>query len=319
MNLTKGLKRARGVFYTQGNPFKLRPFVTWAKEIELDRHVVLEPFAGANNIIKALNQSGFANRSKSFDIMPGDVGVTKRDTLQKFPHNYQVIVTNPPWLAKNSAHRRALFYPETGYDDLYKHCLALCLRNAPFVAALVPATFLQSGLFRDRLHSLVFLHAHYPFVDTDNPAVLALFVPWSGQGKIYHDNQFIGKIAQLERYLPRPSPEIGNKRLVRFNAPRGHLGFIAIDNTRHDTITFCPGAQLAKYKIKNSSRMITRIEIKNSRLAQDYIERLNRAIEQFREHTHDIFLTPFKGIRRDGKYRRRMDFALARKFMELHL
>jgi len=45
------------------------------------------------------------------------------------------------------------------------------------------------------------------------------------------------------------------------------------------------------------------------------IKKLNKKISTFRESTNDIFLTPFKGIRKDGRYRRRMDFALARDFI----
>jgi len=31
-------------------------------------------------------------------------------------------------------------------------------------------------------------------------------------------------------------------------------------------------------------------------------------LEQIRKNTHDVFLTSFKGLRNDNKYRRRLDF-----------
>ncbi len=47
-------KRQNGSYYTEGNPFVLKPFLRWASKIELKNRVVLEPFAGSNNIIKSL-------------------------------------------------------------------------------------------------------------------------------------------------------------------------------------------------------------------------------------------------------------------------
>jgi len=38
-------------------------------------------------------------------------------------------------------------------------------------------------------------------------------------------------------------------------------------------------------------------------------------LSEFRKETHDIFLTPFKGLRKDLKYRRRLDYALARNIV----
>jgi len=45
------------------------------------------------------------------------------------------------------------------------------------------------------------------------------------------------------------------------------------------------------------------------------IEKLNENLIKFREETKDIFLTPFKGLRKDKKYRRRLDYALARRLI----
>ncbi|MCL2038821.1 MAG: hypothetical protein FWG85_00145 [Bacteroidetes bacterium] len=49
--------------------------------------------------------------------------------------------------------------------------------------------------------------------------------------------------------------------------------------------------------------------------ANNLIDMLNDRLARFREDTNDIFLTPFKGLRKDNKYRRRLDYALARKLI----
>ena len=80
---------------------------------------ILEPFAGANLLISSLKDMGLCHRADSFDIAPAHTDVKLRDTLTDFPTGYEVCITNPPWLAKNSATRRGLAFPETPYDDLY--------------------------------------------------------------------------------------------------------------------------------------------------------------------------------------------------------
>ena len=138
-------KRSKGQYYTQGNPFTLNPFLEWSEQISLSSKIVLEPFAGSNNIVKSLQQTGLCNQFSSYDIEPADSFVEQRDTIKSFPQGFEVCVTNPPWLARNSATRRGLDYPNTIHDDLYKHCLELCLLNCEHVAALIPASYLQSG------------------------------------------------------------------------------------------------------------------------------------------------------------------------------
>ena len=46
------------------------------------------------------------------------------------------------------------------------------------------------------------------------------------------------------------------------------------------------------------------------------IDMLNTTLATIREKTHDVFLTAFKGLRRDGYYRRRLDWALARAIVD---
>lgn len=308
-------KRQHGQFYTAGNPFLLAPFIDWVERHDIRGEQVLEPFAGANNLIAALREIKVATVSTSFDIEPHNPEVSYRNTLKDFPQGYRVCVTNPPWLAKNSAKRRGLDFPESSFDDLYKHSLDLCLQNCDYVAALIPATFLQSGEFRNRLETVIFLHDQRMFTDTENPVCLALFDSKLTTGiEIFDDEEKVGLLHELEKVLPEKSRNID----LTFNHPDGALGFIAFDNTRAPSIRFCTGTELGHYDIGFSTRMITRIHGDFGNLPTT-IEILNEKLEEFRNQTGDIFLTPFKGLRKDGKYRRRMDYRLARKFIEAYV
>ena len=235
-NLQSQSKRSRGEYYTEGNPFTLKPFLDWSKRVDLTNQIVLEPFAGANNIIKSLSAINLCNEFAAFDVCPTNNSVLYRDTLEDFPQGYNVCVTNPPWLARNSATRRGLKFPTTTYDDLYKQCLDLCLQHCPAVAALIPASFLHAKLFLDRLETYVLLHDRSLFNDTDNPVCLALFNSEStDEVNIYYDNEYVGELTALERMIPVPK----SQKLIRFNDVRGELGFIAFDNTLEPTIRFC--------------------------------------------------------------------------------
>ena len=303
-------KRARGRFYTAGNPFALVPFREWAERAGLPDQRVLEPFAGANNLIKMLQELSLCGDFAAYDIEPAARGVRRRDTLADFPSGFAVCVTNPPWLARNSATRRGLPYPGGAHNDLYKRCLELCLAHCPRVAALVPASFLQSGLFRKRLEHYILLH-RILFDDTENPVCLALFGPEpTAAVRIHHDGEYMGDLQELARCLPTEK----RARDLRFNDPDGALGFISFDDTRRPSIRFCGADEVRNHAIKTSSRFVTRIG-GCGRVTPARIARLNRDIAAFRRDTADVFLTPFKGLRRDGRYRRRMEFALARRFL----
>ena len=304
------IKRSKGQYFTKGNPFGLKPFQKWLDKTGLSHEVLLEPFAGANDIIKTLRSMGVCNKFSSYDISPADKFVKEQDTIKEFPTGHKVCITNPPWLARNSATRRGLPYPKTTFDDLYKHCLSLCLKHCEYVGALIPASFLQTKLFRERLSKYILLHNNL-FMDTENPTCLALFnEKESKRVDLYYDNTYLGTLNKLQKALP----QFRSDKEVRFNDPNGSLGFISFDNTEEPTIRFCEVEEIEHYSIKVSSRFITRINGNFDNISKMIIQ-LNNQINDFREETQDIFLTPFKGMRKDGNYRRRMEFALARNFI----
>ncbi|MCL2040157.1 MAG: hypothetical protein FWG85_06985 [Bacteroidetes bacterium] len=305
-HLTLNNKRTQGQYFTKYNPFENEGFLEWAEKCNLKEQTILEPFAGANNLIDMLKKMELCNDFISFDIEPKNNEVQYKNTLIDFPKSYNVCITNPPYLAQNSATRRGLFYPKTKYDDLYKYALELCLKNCNYVAAIIPASFLNAELFRNRLSYYILLNTKM-FDDTDCPVCLALFEKKSDDVKVY-DEHYIGLLSELEKKIPQ-----GENIEMRFNSPTGSLGLIAIDNTIEPSIRFIEGDKIPASRISVSSRSITRINIGCSLIL--LIDKLNDRLAQFREDTNDIFLTPFKGLRKDNKYRRRLDYALARKLI----
>ena len=306
------IKRQRGVYYTNASsPFAHRHFLGWANQIELPKQVILEPFAGANHIIKLLQNISLCNEFASFDIFPQSDQVIRQDTISQFPKGYNVCITNPPWLYKSRAKRLRLQYPKTKWDNLYKYCLEICLENCAYVAVLIPASFLSSNIFLERLESLIFIQSKL-FIETENPVCLALFNKDKVEDThIFADDLYLGTLAEMKQYLPKKQ----NKN-VKFNVQDGELGLIGIDNTKEASIKFCKGEELRNYNIKYSSRSITRISIDGVSINDEIINRLNKFLNHFREQTHDIFMTAFKGLRADGMYRRRLDYTLAKSMIE---
>ena len=103
-------KRQNGRFFTEGNPFRHPAFHAWAKQCRLPERSILEPFAGANGLIDHLENMDLCNESMSYDLFPANERVVERDTLADFPSGFNVCITNPPWLARNSATVRGLSF-----------------------------------------------------------------------------------------------------------------------------------------------------------------------------------------------------------------
>ena len=315
-------RRENGVYYTKlCNPFDSIPFYKWIKKYALRDKKILEPFAGSNSIISFLQEIGMAKKYQSYDINPSASNIYFRDTIASYPTGFDCCITNPPWFYKSSAIRRKNNYPNTHYNNIYKLCLHQSLKNNLFVVMLLPASFatacfdsgffLRENLFYSRLETVIFINKPL-FLDTENPVCLALFTSKKTSNiYFYNDNEYIGNYQKLASCLPHKK---SNK--IRFNIPNGELGFIAIDNHKSPSIRFCKGEELENYKIKNSSRSITRITgLGGERVSDNFLTNINNYVMQVRKKTQDVFLTPFKGLRVDGKYRRRMSYAIARKII----
>ncbi|CAG8724776.1 8829_t:CDS:2, partial [Cetraspora pellucida] len=204
---------------------------------------------------------------------------------------------------KNSAHRKKIDFPNTKYDDLYKLCLEIMLKNCDYVGAIIPASFINAELFQERLHSYTLLSSQM-FTDTENPVCLVLFSPEKSNSiYLYENDKYIGELYSLKRQVEQFL--INNKSqstTITFNNKQGNLGLRAIDGTRFPTIAFIEAKQVPKRKIKVSSRHLTRIYVSQ----EVNLSLLNEKLKELREITNDFFLTPFRGLRKDGKFRRQI-------------
>ena len=320
-------KKLLGQFFTITNPFSIDVFYKWMKLIPQEKKEnLLEPFAGANNIVKMIKDLGFVHNWSCFDIEPNETNVTpeypvsKQDTIKNFPKGFFVGITNPPYLAKSSATRAGLDFPETTYDDLYKVSLDVMLNNLEYVAAIIPESFVNAGIFHDRIYAFVSLTCKM-FEDTECPVCLALFIPSEQKSEaklekedffVFRQNKKIGRYKELGSKKPKSDIQIDWK----FNDPDGIIGIRCIDGTIKSSIEFINGKEIDKSKIKVSSRSLTRVSgLPNDINLTMFLERCNKKLVQYREDTADIFLTSFKGLRKDNRYRRRLDFANAKVIM----
>ena len=306
INYAASPKRSNGQYYTARNPFEHPAFREWASAAGLPGGHLLEPFAGSNSLVTYLSKMGLCRDFTSFDIEPAGAEVEYRDTIADFPSGYDICVTNPPWLAKNSATVRGIPFPDSPFDDLYKVALDRCMDNCAFVAALVPESFIRTGLFTDRLFAFVSLTAGI-FEDTGHPVGLALFTESSNcpAARVWSGNRYIGELGALEQMRPLPQKD---GPPVSFNRPDGNVGLIALDNTVGPSIRFCDASELAGYRVKQTGRHITKLFVDGS----IRLEKWNEFLKDFRVKTGDVLMTSYKGIRKDGKYRRRLDWQLAR-------
>ena len=325
--MSKG-KRGKGQFYTRQNPFELTPFLEWLLNINKFSEIdILEPFAGQNNIPKFLRDSGLTNNFVCYDIEPqksvlDGIVVHQRDTINVFPTGYTLTITNPPFLSKSSASRHKLEFPENcEYDDIYKLCLSLMLENVPYVASIVPESFITSGKFRDRLHTYISLTGEY-FTDTETPIGLALFnKEVSDDFIIYRNEEKLGEYKELQVF------DVNNNKLdnilnvkIIFNNPHGKLGLHAIDGT-NKKIRFVNGSEINHTKIKHYSRTYSRITLTGE--IMDFIDMneliivCNEILERYSNKTDDVFLTSFKNKNNSGLYRRRIDWKTTRNIILL--
>lgn len=311
-----GDKTRHGQFFTMVSPFANPPFRRWLAAVS-DDAVFVEPFAGANNLVRMVDELRPGLEWFCYDIEPRHPDVVRRDVIADYPTTPRpaAVVTNPPYLAKNVARREG--HDDIAelcgrYDNLYKVCLERCLVHSDWVAAIIPESFVTANEFRLRLHTVVSLDRPM-FVDTEVPVCLALWgVDEVNDFEVWKGERLLGTWRALQAHRPRAT-----STRVRFNDPHGKVGLLATDTPKRASIEFCPGERIDSGEIKHSSRHRSRITI--DRLSDDQIpallEAANRRLADLRTSTCDVGLTAFMGTRDDGWYRRRLDFATARALL----
>jgi hypothetical protein len=90
-----GRKRAEGYYYTLHNPFAHPVFRAWDAAADLPGAVIIEPFAGAGHLLRALETVGFGGPAAVYDLAPEGPGIEQDNTLADFPARHDVVVTTP--------------------------------------------------------------------------------------------------------------------------------------------------------------------------------------------------------------------------------
>lgn len=308
-----------GQFFTSKNVFIHPAFELWWKTIPLDlKSIVIEPFAGKNGVVNMLNELPYISKSvsySSYDIAPGHVNVKGLDTLKSFPKGYKVGVTNPPFLAKNSATRKKINIQIEPYSDLYELCLKRCLDNLDYLAVIIPESFITNPHFKNRLFAVISLTEKKIFKSTEQPVCLALFVKEEQKDfLIYRNNSLLGSSKGFNQKELSFTKSVKSVYEVSFHKISGQVGFIATDSTSAlKKIRMVQPSVIPDSEVNNSARLRLRILIlkdnKPIKVSVLFIKKFNIYLESYREETKDVFLTSFKGLRDDGLYRRRMAFS----------
>ncbi len=186
---------------------------------------------------------------------------------------------------------------------------------------IIPETFINSSFLKflqPRLVSITVIE-DLMFNDTENPICVICFdknKKKSDEVKIYKNDTYIKTLGEIEKMRKLPNKNIN----IKFNALNGKVALRAIDTTNlAKPIQFMRPEEMDYdlSTIKISSRLITLIELNiDDKLLDQFIDISNKILLDFRLTTNDILLSPFKGNKKNGERRRRLDYMTARAIIE---
>lgn len=311
-----------GQFFTR-NPLWIKPQI--ANFIRNSNcTIAYDPFAGGGHLLKAAQDILDIENIVGLDI-DESLSWKKNDSLISIPHlDDAIIITNPPYIAKQSASRKNInllkYFATTTYNDIYLLALDKMIEAQKYIVAIIPESFINSSFRRkDLLYSITVLEEN-PFCDTENPVCVACFdcePKNEDEIRVYKNDKIVGTIKSINDARIAPKNNIS----ITFNSLIGWLGLRAIDSTNDKTVIKFDFKENIKYdwehRIKVSSRHFSLIDINvPDELRQLFVNRCNERLSDIRIKSSDILLTPFKGDTRSGMRRRRLDFKLARAIME---
>ncbi|MBU2220238.1 hypothetical protein KJ665_03810, partial [Patescibacteria group bacterium] len=176
----------------------------------------------------------------------------------------------------------------------------------------------NSKLPKSRLASITIIE-DLLFNDTENPICVICFDNKNkeyNQIDVYKNDELLGDLGYFEKMRKMPHKNI----YMKFNAPTGQIALRAVDTTNPQKPIMFMKPEEINYdlsEIKYSSRLITVIEIKaDKEIINKIIEHSNKLLFDFRKKTNDVLLSPFKGNKKNGERRRRLDYMTARAFLE---
>ncbi len=310
---------------TNINIFNHSIFLDWFSKIpEQKKNIILEPFAGSNQIIHLLKELNLIQKFSSYDILPREKNVQYLDSFQSFPKGYFTCITNPPFLAKSIARKKKLNIDFGHYHNLYEKSLSLCLKNCEYVAIILPDSFLLNLKFSERIDAIISLNYKFIFTKTEQPVCLALFSQKKSYDfPVYNKDRFLGyyfeKQKEISNFLSFKNEELP----IFFHRLNGNIGLHALDATqKNKKIRFDLPETISDKDVGLHARFRTRILILNpnhqpfhQKQNLQFIELLNHQLLEYRLKSNDLFLTSFRGLSEDGNYRKRFDFLTAKQLI----
>lgn len=317
-------KKKLGQYFTKSSIWLKPHIIDFIKNSKCK--IAYDPYAGNGDLLKVSSLYGI-KKTKGLDIDPG-LKWEINDSLMNIPHlDNAIIITNPPYLTKYSASRKHLnnelmnkYF--ANHTDLYQLAIDKMLDAQEFAVAIVPETYINSSFFKkhlSRVYSVTILTEN-PFDDTENPVCVVCFdniekIP--PEIKVYVDDEYLNDYSYFNNLKLTPK----NKYGIKFNEKDGKLALRAVDlTTENKRIKFYERKDLDYdlNKIGNSSRLVTLIDIDCSDLElKDLVKECNKILEDYRNRTQDVTLSPFKGNTKEGKRRRRLDYKTARCIIEM--
>lgn len=310
-------KQDLGQFFTKNDVWlktQIEEFI-----MKSGKSIVLDPFCGGGDLLEVAKKLGFTD-CRGMDI-DKKLKWTYNDSLKGIARTDGIIITNPPYLAKNSAKRKLSssykYFEDNNYTDLYQIALARILESADTAVAIIPESYILTNLFMDRLASITVIEDN-PFEDTECPVCVACFDNKAKELSaisVYKNTDWLFNMDELWRYKKTPK----NAVPVAFNDVKGNIGIRCIDGvSAKDNICYTRPEDL-NYdlsKIGVSSRSVTVASIETDRPVKKIITAANEILNDYREKTKDLLLCPFKGNQSDNTRRRRLDFTTCRAILE---
>lgn len=313
-------KTLRGAFLTRRSAWLTQPVRDFILSRIQNTSEFLDPFAGDGQLLDDLH--GLTGLSGTgFDI--SGARWPHNDSLVQIPTSPdQIIVTNPPFLARHSAARKGVWrqadvrYEAGGRTDLYQIALDRCLESCAVVVAIVPETVILSGYPTRHLECLSVIEKCL-FDDTETPVCVTCWDRRSDAAqRLYKGDRFCLTIPELNALRPQGRTNTD----MRFNVPDGRIGFRAVDGSDpSDRIGFFHPADFgySRNEVSHSNRLMTYLEIREltNEQCRTVIAEANRRLESLRQQSHDLLFSPFKGNNTAGVRRRRLDYGTARSLL----
>lgn len=331
-------KREFGQYFTTESSW-LKPHIESHLQSLSKRYATcFDPFAGDGHLLDVAKKFNFSIIGCDIDnsICANNKWDQNDSLLNLDVHKGTFILTNPPYLAKNSAKRlgsemvsyfsRDVLNKQADSEykvlnDLFKIAITKGIEKYDDSIWIVPESGIQDleklPLWKKNLHSVTILENN-PFDDTEHPVCIMIFSRSNPKQEVWKNDVQLGHWTDLYQLHQDFAQNVSKHLSMNFNEKHGNLGFRAVDGTREDgtmKIKFCLADELGypRKSIKISSRHLTYISVDlGDEELSNVISLANQLIDDYRAMTHDVFLTAFMGNNKQGARRRRLDYKLAR-------